>query len=222
MDELIKQLPYWDKLGDSEKNDVKSSARLMRCEKGMILHGNCDGGGSCMGMVYVVSGEIRTYLISDEGREITLFRLNAGDNCVLSASCIMSYISFETQMTVTEDAELLVIPTSVFKKLTSENLNVRCFMYELATERFASAMWVMQQMIFARFDGRLATFLVEQYRKTGSPEVHMTQAKIAEEVNSAREVVARMLKQFAADGLIENRRGVIVLKDIEGLELLSK
>lgn len=94
-------------------------------------------------------------------------------------------------------------------------------MYELATERFSSVMWVMQQILFYGFDRRLATFLLNEYRRTGATSIRMTQEQIAQNVNSAREVVARMLKQFASDGLIENRRGVIVLKDIGGLENLQ-
>ena len=124
-------------------------------------------------------------------------------------------------MTVTKDAQLLIIPSSTFAKLIDSNIYARCFMYELAAERFSTVMWVMQQILFSRFDQRLAVFLLNEYRKTGIPEIRMTQEQIAQNVNSAREVVARMLKQFAADGLIENRRGVIVLKDIPKLEKLD-
>lgn len=94
-------------------------------------------------------------------------------------------------------------------------------MYELTTERFSTVMWVMQQILFYRFDRRLATFLLNEYQLTGVPEIRMTQEQIAQNVNSAREVVSRMLKQFALDGLIENQRGVIVLKDIDGLKKLQ-
>ena len=220
MTEYLKKLPYWSHLTDTEKQSVQKAAVIKHYDAGSLLHGNCDGGGSCLGMVHVISGEIRAYILSKEGREITLFRLIKGDDCVLSASCVISHISFDTQLSVTKDADILIIPSGVFGRLTEQNIFVRCFSYELATERFSSVMYVMQQIIFLRFDQRLAEFLLSEYERTGVPEIHMSQKQIAESVNSAREVVARMLKQFAADGLIENSRGVIVLKDTEGLKML--
>lgn len=218
--ELLEELPYWDKLTGEEKQLVEKSAVIRHYDDGELLHGNCDNGGSCLGMIHVITGEIRAYLLSKDGREITLFRLSKGDNCVLSASCVISQISCDTLLTATRNTDILIVPVAVFGRLTTENIYVRCYMYETATERFSSAMWVMQQILFSRFDQRLALFLMDEYEKTGVPEVHMTQELIAQNVNSAREVVARMLKQFASDGLLENKRGVIVLKDIPGLKKL--
>lgn len=214
MDELLKKLPYWSTLNDTEKRTVKGLAIVNHYESGNTLHGNCDKGVSCLRMIYVISGELRAYILSEEGREITLFRLREGDCCVLSASCIISQIDFDTMLTATEDSDVLIVPTAVFGRLTSGNVHVRCFMYELATERFSTAMWVMQQILFYRFDQRLATFLLSEYQRTGVPTIRMTQEQIAQNVNSAREVVARMLKQFALDGLIENKRGTIELKNM--------
>ena len=221
MDELLEKLPFWSSLSDAEKKTVKTSAVVNHYKKGSILHGNCDNGASCLGMVYVISGELRAYILSEEGREITLFRLPKGDSCVLAASCIISQIDFDTLLTATGDADVLIVPAAVFSRLMNENIHVKCFLYELATERFSAVMWVMQQILFYRFDQRLATFLLNEYRRTGVPKIRMTQEQIAQNVNSAREVVARMLKQFASDGLIENQRGIIVLKDIGGLEKLQ-
>ncbi len=221
MDELLEKLSYWSLLSDTEKRMVKASAIVKRYESGSPLHGNCDKGGSCLGMIYVISGELRAYILSEEGREITLFRLQKGDSCVLSASCIISQIDFDTLITAISDADVLIVPTAVFGKLINDNIYVRCFMYELAAEHFSTVMWVMQQLLFNRFDQRLATFLLNEYQRTGVPEIRMTQEQIAQNVNSAREVVARMLKQFASDGLIENQRGIIALKDISGLKKLQ-
>ena len=220
MDELLEKLPFWSSLSEPEKKTVKESAIVNHYERGSTLHGSCDNGGSCLGMVTVLSGELRAYILSEEGREITLFRLQPGDSCVLAASCIISQIDFDTMITATGDADVLIIPAAVFGRLTNDNIHVRCYMYELATERFSSVMWVMQQILFYGFDRRLATFLLNEYRRTGATSIRMTQEQIAQNVNSAREVVARMLKQFALDGLIENQRGIIVLKDIGGLEKL--
>ncbi len=213
-------LPFWDNLTKDEKDLCEMSALIHHYDAGSYMSSDC-GSRRCLGMLRVISGEIRVFILSEEGREITLFRLNAGDNCVLSAACVLSQITFEPQLYVTKDAELLVIPSGIYGKLMETNLNVRCFSYELATERFSTVMWVLQQILFFGFDKRLAEFLLSEYGRTKSTEIHMTQEEIAVATNSAREVVARMIKQFVSDGLIESRRGVIILKDIPGLRAIK-
>lgn len=220
MNKLLSQLPFWEKLSEKEKTSCEMSAVVNSYKKGSYLLGNCNS-LSCLGMIHILSGQIRAFIISEEGREITLFQLNAGENCVLSASCVLSQITFETQLCVTEDAEILIIPSSVFGKLMESNVYVRCFAFELATERFSAVMWVMQQIIFHGFDKRLANFLISECEKSGSNEIRMTQEQIAVATNSAREVVARMLKQFALDELIESKRGAITVKNIDGLKNIS-
>jgi len=213
----VRQLPYWDKLTETEKSFIEKNTTVRTYEKGTILHGCSE---ACLGMIQVMSGAVRVLMLSEEGREITLFRLEPGDSCILSASCVLSQITFETQMIASEKTEIAVVNAGAFLALMENNLNVKCFAYELATERFSTVVWVMQQIIFARFDQRLAGFLLKYYERTGQMELRMTQEAIAQEVNTAREVVARMLKQFSSDGLIEVDRGTITIKSITGLKSL--
>ena len=220
MDELLAKLPFWQSLTEDEKALISESAYIKKYEAGSQLHDSCSEGDSCLGVLYIASGEARVYIMSDEGREITLFRIRTGESCVLSASCAISQISFETIMTVEVDSEILIVPTHVFARLIRENIYARCWMYELTAERFSDVMWVMQQILFERFDSRLAGFLLSEYERKGSAHIYMTQEEIAKDVNSAREVVARMLKQFAMEELIDYHRGKITLKDVEGLRRL--
>jgi len=220
MQEALKGLPFWNELSEDEKTLCETGAVIHVYNAGSYLLGGC-GGQSCLGMIHVLSGEVRACIISEEGREITLFRIGAGENCVLSAACVLSQITFETQLYVTQEARILIIPSAVYGSLTDSNIRVRLFTYELATERFSTVMWVMQQIIFYGFDKRLAGFLLSEYQRTGSAEIRMTQEEMAAATNSAREVVARMIKQFVSDRLVESRRGVILLKDIKGLEKLK-
>jgi CRP/FNR family transcriptional regulator len=217
VDEYLHLLPYWDKLTESEKDFVKANSAIQTYNKDRIIQGYSD---SCLGMIYVIKGSIRVLMISEEGREITLFRLNSGDSCILSAACVLSQITCETQMIAAENIDILVVTPGAFNSLMNKNLEVRCFTYELATERFSTVVFVLQQIIFARFDQRLAGFLIAYHNRTGLFKLKMTQEAIAVEVNTAREVVARMLKQFASEGLIEMKRGSITFKDIEGLRML--
>lgn len=218
MTSALNQLPFWFSLTEQEKELLRQSTVIHRFEKGSLVHNSSQ---DCLGLLAVLSGEIRTYLLSDEGREITLFRLYPNDLCVLSASCVISQISFDTQMTAGQDTEVLVIPAGTIAMLKEQNLSVRCFLYELATKRFSDVMWAMQQILFKRLDQRLAIFLIEEYARTGSATIRMTHEQIAQHIGSAREAVARMLKQFTEDGLVELKRGAILLVDIEGIRQLQ-
>ncbi len=218
MEKLLNQLPFWSSLLEEEKDRVRQRAFVNHYEKGTIIN---NGNKECLGMFFVLSGEIRTYLLSEEGREVTLFRLYSRDICVLSASCIISQITFETQMIAQQDADLLIIPVDVIAEITENNIYVRCFLYEMATRRFSDVMWAMQQILFKGLDRRLAGFLLAEAERSNSNVIHMTHEKIAQQISSAREVVARMFKHFAEDGLVDVKRGAITLLDIDGLRNLE-
>lgn len=212
------RLPYWENLSPKEKTYVAENALIKSVSKDGLI---ADSDSACMGMVYVIEGQMRVSMMSEEGREITLFRVQAGDSCVTTASCVIRQITFDTLVTAVEDTELLVVPSGVFSKLALDNIYVKSFMYEKETERFSSAMWVMQQILFKKFDMRLAQYLIEESEKTESQIINQTQEEIARNINSAREVVARMLRQFASDGIITVKRGSIVIENIEDLKKIS-
>ena len=214
---LLERLPYWDTLSGGERELLLRSALVRGYEPGELIHG---GGAECLGMVFVLGGLVRSYVLSEEGREVTLFRLGEGEGCVLSAGCVISEIDFETFLSAEEKTRLLNVPSGVFARLTEGNLRVRLYMYEQAASRFSAVMWAMQNLLFRRFDRRLADFLLEEYERTGSREIRLTHERIAQNTSSAREVVARMLKRFAADGLVELRRGSIRLVDTDALREL--
>ena len=216
--DLTKKLPFWDKLSKEEREYVNSVSFLRRFEKDGFIHGS---GNDCLGMFLVISGEIRTYLLSEEGREITLFRLYPNDICVLSASCVISQITFDTFMTAKQETEVLIVPANAIALLKERNINVKCFLYELAVKRFSDVMWSMQQIMFKSLDKRLAEFLLAEAERTGSDTIRMTHEQIAQHISSAREAVARMLKRFSEDGLVELRRGAITLRDKNRLNRLK-
>lgn len=211
----LTKLPFWDKLTESERELVHSNSGMRKYSKGQLIH---NSGTDCMGMTMILDGELRVCVLSKEGREITLYRLHQNELCVMTVSCVLNQITFDTQMTAAEECTVLVINAPAFEKLLNQNIYVRCFMYELITERFSSVMWTMQMILFKRFDRRLASFLINEYERTGLFAIQMTHEQIAEYTNSAREVVTRMLKRFASDGLVELKRGNITLKNIQALK----
>ena len=218
MESVLERLPFWKLLTDSEKELVQQNAVIRLYKKGTRVYSS---ERECLGMLFVMQGEMRTYLLSEEGREVTLFRIYPNDLCVLSASCVISQISFDTQMSAQRDTEALIIPPNIVLLLKEKNLSVRCFLYELATKRFSDVMWAMQQILFKRLDQRLALFLMQESQRLGTDTIHMTHEQIAQQISSAREAVARMLKQFSEDGLVELKRGAIRLLDQKGLKALQ-
>ena len=181
MEPYLTQLPFWEVLTKQEKEAVRNGASLRRYKKGAFVH---SGGNECLGMLLLLKGEIRTYLLSDEGREVTLFRVYSGELCVLSASCVISQITFETQMTAQQDTETLTIPAGIIAALKEQNIHVRCFLYELAVQRFSDVMWSMQQILFKGLDRRLADFLLAEQERIKSNTIPMTHEQIARHISS--------------------------------------
>jgi len=213
----LEALPFWERLSDEEKAYITAGSGMRTYVRGSVIF-NTDS--DCLGLTILVEGEIRACLISEEGREVTLFRLHDGDCCMLTASCAVSGITFDTQIVAGSDCRMLVIAPAVLRRLMSENIWARCFVYELAAERFSLVMATMQDILFKGFDRRLAKFLVGEYERTGNAVIRMTHEQIAQYTSSAREVVARMLKRFSEDGLLEAKRGEIRLLDIGALKQL--
>ena len=215
--QILPHIPFWANLSPEEKAIVSQRAITKRFSKNQLISSNSS---ACLGVILILSGGIRVSLISDEGREVTLYRAHANEFCVSTAFCVIQLLTFEDLVTAEEDTIVLVIPSSACARLMDSNIHVRAFIFENSTKRYSQTIWAIQQMLFKRFDQRLAAYIIDAYQSTGNPEIKKTQEEIARDVNSAREVVARMLKDFAAKGLVEIKRGKIVLKNIEGLKRL--
>ena len=164
-------------------------------------------------MIIVLSGQIRAFILSEDGRDITLYRLRNGEVCILSASCVLDAVAFDVFIEAVEETQALLIPLNVFHKLMEENVYVELFTYKLSTERFSDVMWTMQQILFMRADQRLAVFLWDELTRTTQKELCYTHEQIAKYIGSAREVVTRMLKYFQKEGIVELARGKILIKD---------
>lgn len=215
--QYLSRFSFWEHLSPDEKAFAEKHTYLKNSPAGAVIYGR---GDSCLGMTVVERGRIRVCLISEEGREITLYRVESGEACIMTASCVMRQITFETYMEAEGDCTLAVLDAAALKQLSESNIYLRCFIYELTAERFSLVMWSMQQLLFLRFDKRLAAFLLSEYERTSSAELRLTHEQIAAQINSAREVVTRMLKRFVSDGLCELSRGGVKLTDISGLREL--
>lgn len=216
---LQKSLPFWDKLTSEEISLLNSSARSIHFSKGQSLY---RGEMECAGVLIMKSGGIRIYITSEEGREITLYRLESDDICILSASCVLESIDFDVSIDAESDCEILQISSSVFSRISSGNIYVELFSYKMATERFSDVMWAMQQILFTSFDKRLARFLIEESERSDSLDISMTHEQIAKYLGSAREVVSKMLKYFSREGYVSLSRGGIHILDKSALSKLDR
>ncbi|WP_296882665.1 Crp/Fnr family transcriptional regulator [Thomasclavelia sp.] len=216
---LLKQtLPFWQHLNQNEKNILINNASIIEYQSGQLIH---HGKNDCVGILIIVSGKLRTYMISNEGKEITLFYLQPHNVCVLSAACILDSIDFEVLVEAKTTCQIIQISSAAFLQLSKQNIYVELFSYKLATERFSDVMWAMQQLLFMSFDQRLAAYLIEASDRTNSLDIKITHEQIAQDLNSAREVVSRMLKHFAKEGYVHLSRGKIHLIDKQALASLK-
>ena len=200
--------PFWESLLPDDREALIRSSYQASFKKGAHIH----DGNECTGVILIRRGNLRLYLHSPEGKEITLYRLYPGDVCVLSASCVLEAITFDVSVDAEEDSECIVIGSCVLEELSRRIPSVKLFIMELALSRFSDVMWVMQQILFMSMDKRLAILLLDEIQATGSDTVSMTHEMIARHLGTAREVVTRMLKHMASDGIVEvGRKGVTVL-----------
>ncbi len=209
--------PFWEKLPAAEREYICRNSYDVTYPKGKNIH----DGSECSGVILVRSGCLRLYMMSDEGKEITLYRLHKGDLCMLSASCVLDAITFEVFVDAEQDSQCCVVSGPAFAALSKRNPDIRIFALETAVSRFSDVMWVMQQILFMSMDKRLAIFLSDESARTGSDTIPLTHGQIARYIGSAREVVSRMLKYFAGEGLVEVTRGGVAILDKKRLRELT-
>ena len=208
--EFQTMFPFWEQLNSEERNIVSANALPQKMKKGDILHRGC---GECSGIVHVAKGQLRVYIVSEEGREVTLDRLHKGDLCVLSASCLMDAIVFDVLIEAVQETELVVLTSPALSTIMEKNPMVELSLYKTVVEHFSDVMWTMQQILFMGADKRVAHFLWDEMAKTGDMTIRLTHEEEARFIGSAREVVTKVLKYFVEEGVVALSRGKIEIID---------
>ena len=210
--------PIWGKLDQDQQERLAGSLLLRTVPKGKILH---NGDMDCAGLLLVRRGQLRAYIQSEEGRQITIYRLFDRDMCLLSAPCMMRSIQFEVTVAAEKDTEFWVIPTEVYQRLMEESAPVANYTNELMASRFSDVMWLMEQTMWKSLDKRLAAFLLEEAAIEGSRELKITHETIANHLGSHRDVITRMLRYFQNEGMVELSRGKVTILQVEKLQALE-
>lgn len=212
---LGEYLPFWNRLTPQEQQQFIDNSREETLKKGRMIAGEHE---ECTGLLVIKKGYLRAYVISDEGKEITLFRLFDHDFCLFSASCMIKNLSFDVMIEAVEETEVYRIPANVYKHLMEESAVVANYTNELMASRFSDVMWLMDQVLNKHLDSRLAALLVEESELNGNTMLTITHEQLGNHLGSAREVVTRMLKVFQSESLIRLSRGKIEILDMEALK----
>ena len=211
-------LPFFKNLSEEHQTKLVSGAYTAYCAKGESFRARKD---ECLGFVIVKSGRIRVYITSDEGREITLYRLLQRDMCLFAASCAMSNIQFDVMLEAEEDTEVVIISPCVYKELMDTSLPVAKYTNELLSQRLSDVMWLMDRVLNERLDSRLASLLLEESSFSDSDTLLLTQEQLANHLGTAREVVTRILNNFRTEGFVKLKRGTVELLDKDKLSEIS-
>ena len=216
--EFATYFPIWDKLTPNQQERVRSTSILHNVKGGTMLH---NGGPDCLGLLLVKSGQLRAYMLSDEGREVTISRFFEMDMCLFSASCVMKNMLFDVFIEAEKDSEVWVIPACLYQNLMDESLPLANFSHGLITSHLSDVMWLMEQIMWKSFDKRLAKFLLEEIALEGNHSLKITHERIANHLGTAREVVTRMLRYFQSEGMVRLTRGSVDIIDEKKLRKLD-
>lgn len=215
---LSKSFDFWESLSKDEKKVILNGLSERTFNKGQCVHG---GEKDCTGIIIMLSGCLRAYILSENGKEVTLYRLNKGDMCMLSASCVLESINFEVMVDAQVKSQCLILNSHVFSEISKSNPKVKIFALESTVKRFSDVMFVMQQILFMSFDKRLALFLLNEYKNNECDVINLTNEQIAKYMGSAREVVSRMLKYFKSEGIAERTKQGVKIQNIDKLNQIA-
>lgn len=217
--ELKTYFPFWDKLSISDKEIMESFAKIKKVKKGEIIH---NGTENCSDLLLITDGQMRAYIMSEEGKEITLYRMFERDMCLFSAACIVNSIEFDIIVEAALDSEIISIPAEVYKNIMEKYAAVALYTNEVMAAKFSDVMWLMDQVVNKKLDSRLAAFLIEESDINNTKELKLTHEKIARHLGSVREVITRMLKYFQTEELVKLNRGGIEIINRDGLEKIGE
>ncbi len=212
-------IPVFEKLDTEQQNILKNSSLLRKYQKGEVLHNGTSG---CTGLILVLSGQLRAFTVSDEGKEITLYRLFERDICLFSASCMMNSIQFDITISAEKNTEVLIIPTDIYKSVMEISAPLSNYTNEIMASRFSDVMWLIDQIMWKSFDKRLAEFLLNEVNIDGTNTLKITHEEIGNHLGSPREVVTRMLKYFVNEGIVLLSRGTVEIIDEDKLSKIGE
>jgi CRP/FNR family transcriptional regulator len=212
------QFPFLARFPEALLREFVRDAQYLKVDKGQPV---CREGTLCSHLALLLSGVARVYKIAENGRDITLYRVEAGQSCILTASCIMSGTPFPAIAECERTAEAVVLPSPRVREWSSRSEVFREYLFGLMAHRLGSLIGTVEDVLFRRLDQRLAGYLLQRMDRSGSL-LNTTHQEIASDLGSSREVVSRLLKDFEGQGLIGTGRGSLRIVNAAGLRRYSQ
>ncbi len=216
--DLSTYFPIWNKLNTTEQQAISANARDRHYKKGDLIHTD----GDCMGLILIKSGQLRAYTVSEDGREITMYRLFERDICLFSASCIMRSIQFDISISAEKDTDVILIPAELYQNIMQASAPLANYTNEIMASRFSDVMWLIDRIMWKSFDKRLAEFLLNESNIEDSEILKITHEEIGNHMGNPREVVTRMLKYFQTEGMVKLSRGTVEITDSQKLKKITE
>ena len=210
--------PFWSRLPRHWQDRLAAAATVRSYKKSALIY---QGRQNCLGLLLILEGQVRAYSLTEEGRELTLYRLFEGDICLFSASCVFNSIQFDIFISADQNTQLMHIPPDIYRECIEECAPAAMYTNELMASRFSEVMWVLDQILSKKLDARLAALLLEESQLQNTSSLPITHEQLANHLGSAREVITRMLKYFQTEGLVRLSRGHIEIVDASGLEAVA-
>lgn len=209
-------------LDEEVRDTLAARARLGTYKAGTVLFGP---GMEPQSLLLLTRGTIKVQKVSEQGREIVLYRVSAGESCILTSACMLAYQGQSAEDQTAEgvaetDIEAVAIPRAVFEDLISRSGGFRQFVFAAYAKRLTDLFMVIDDVAFQRIDLRLAQKLLELADKNGA--VATTHQQLAKELGSAREVISRQLQEFQRRGWVRGSRGQIMLLDRPAIESFAQ
>lgn len=213
----LKHMPFLAEASEDLLRELRRAAFLVTIDPGKDVF---VVGDRIEAIPLLLSGSVRVYQIGETGREVTLYRFRPGESCVLTANAILGNQTFPAIATVEQEAEALMVPAETFRQWVGRYSIWRDFFIDLVSQRLASVMSLVDEVVFRRLDRRIAAFLAE--RSQAENPLEITHQQIASELGSSREVISRILEDLVARSLLRTSRGEIEVLDPTGLEELAR
>lgn len=210
--DLVELYPVLLELPEAQRARLVSTVQSMTVPAGTVLF---DEHQPCQGFPFVLSGVIRVVKLAANGRELPLYKVMPGESCIITSSCLLGRHDYNARGVAAKETVLALLPRPLFDELLGEPA-FRAFVFELFTERIAELMQLVEEVAFRKLDQRLASLLLGKGR-----QLNVTHQHLAEELGSVREMVSRLLKGFAEQGLVRLGREQIEILDPAGLRRLA-
>jgi CRP/FNR family transcriptional regulator len=210
---LLEQYPALRELPAEEFGRMLAEGAVRQVPAGTVMF---DEAQPCQGFPFVLDGAIGVSKLSDNGREIQLYTVDAGESCILTSTCLLGAIDYDARGVTLTDTSLFILPRPTFERLLRSSDAFRRYVFRLFAERISDLMQTVEAVAFRRLDQRLAGLLLKR-----GPKVHATHQQLADELGSVREIVSRIVRNFAEQGLVQTGREQITVLDPAGLRRVT-